>query len=447
MAYTKQEWQNGDPTTPLSAARLNHIEEGLAAALDAESANATYVTGRPPGLVSTLRRGTRDAVLVLLGDSTGNETSEWLHLALTDLAAEFPAHTVLHHLWNDASQSYDAPTTIQDGTGPRTLRVYNGSVTGQNAAYIYSGATVTARLAAMIPSPADAVVLSYGYNWTAPSYRWEILRAARAVRGRQPLADIALVSQPPMNPAHANAANHAVRSADVRAVAAQEGFGLIDAYQSFIDYGDAWPEDLISADLLHPTATGSRVWADEARRWLRGAPTVTDPRSPHPSGDRVFIPATQFIASAGTPELIWVNPIAPAWALDAATDEAIGTSFDVPSEWGRCNVYLVWFTPQTSGAAVFVPRYGRLSFFEANVSGVSTAPAAYGPTTVSANSPANAMRFTSLLGWDRPEPADAPGRIAAGRPLVMSVTRDADAAGDTLAGDAYIVGVLIERAE
>ena len=30
MAYTPQEWRNDDPSTPLSADRLNHIEQGIA---------------------------------------------------------------------------------------------------------------------------------------------------------------------------------------------------------------------------------------------------------------------------------------------------------------------------------------------------------------------------------------------------------------------------------
>ena len=30
MAYEKQTWNNDDPSTPLSAARLNHIEDGIA---------------------------------------------------------------------------------------------------------------------------------------------------------------------------------------------------------------------------------------------------------------------------------------------------------------------------------------------------------------------------------------------------------------------------------
>lgn len=38
MAYEKQTWKNDDPETPLSAARLGHIEDGIAGA---DSAAAT----------------------------------------------------------------------------------------------------------------------------------------------------------------------------------------------------------------------------------------------------------------------------------------------------------------------------------------------------------------------------------------------------------------------
>lgn len=33
MAYVKQTWNNGDPTTPITAARLAHIEDGVASAV------------------------------------------------------------------------------------------------------------------------------------------------------------------------------------------------------------------------------------------------------------------------------------------------------------------------------------------------------------------------------------------------------------------------------
>lgn len=46
MAYTPQEWRNGDPSTPLSAERLSHIENGIA---DMEHPTPTWasVTGKP----------------------------------------------------------------------------------------------------------------------------------------------------------------------------------------------------------------------------------------------------------------------------------------------------------------------------------------------------------------------------------------------------------------
>ena len=48
MAYTKQTWKNyPDTTTPLSAARLNHIEDGISnAASDVSDLEALTTTGR-----------------------------------------------------------------------------------------------------------------------------------------------------------------------------------------------------------------------------------------------------------------------------------------------------------------------------------------------------------------------------------------------------------------
>lgn len=43
MAYTKQNWVNGDPSTPLSAERLNHMEDGIASAVSSGSSVTTDV--------------------------------------------------------------------------------------------------------------------------------------------------------------------------------------------------------------------------------------------------------------------------------------------------------------------------------------------------------------------------------------------------------------------
>lgn len=62
MPYQKQSWVNG--VSPVSASRLNHIEDGIAAALSQEDA-AAYVIFRdtagnplPPGSVTEIRINT-----------------------------------------------------------------------------------------------------------------------------------------------------------------------------------------------------------------------------------------------------------------------------------------------------------------------------------------------------------------------------------------------------
>jgi len=53
----------------------------------------------------------------ILSDSTANDTTDWPYLLAQQLASANPAFTVDHLLWNDASQTYAAPTRIQTGVG------------------------------------------------------------------------------------------------------------------------------------------------------------------------------------------------------------------------------------------------------------------------------------------------------------------------------------------
>lgn len=41
MTYQKQEWRNNDRSTPLSAERLNHMEEGISEAYGQSSVTET----------------------------------------------------------------------------------------------------------------------------------------------------------------------------------------------------------------------------------------------------------------------------------------------------------------------------------------------------------------------------------------------------------------------
>lgn len=401
---------------------------------------------RPNVLVSTLQRGKQDATLLLLGDSTGNEETEWFYRTVQALAAQFPAYTVTYRLWADGTQSYAAPVTLQAGTGSRTLAVYNASVPGAGASYVYDPSVVGTRLPLLAPVEPTLTIFNYGYNWGQSAYRWEILRAVRVFRGFHPRSDIALVSQAPRAIGDAGASANAARNADVRVVAGQEGFGLIDAFAAFIEYGD-YSADLVSQDGLHPNALGSGVWAEEAKRFLSGTQKVSEVRSAHQVGQRIYVPLSSFVASAGSPSL-GVTSGLPAWAMDPSTNETISGTFDVPSEWGRVNVYLAWFTTATTGDLKITPRYAALSSWEGTASrGLYTPSAVGGQTIVSAQNPATNLRFTRIHLWDGTVPAEAPGRLANGRPLLCSITRDATDAADTLVADAYLVGLVVERAE
>lgn len=59
--------------------------------------------------------GGQSACIVVLGDSTGNDPSEWVRTFTSDLASAYPDHAVRYRLWADGSQSYGAPEDVQVG--------------------------------------------------------------------------------------------------------------------------------------------------------------------------------------------------------------------------------------------------------------------------------------------------------------------------------------------
>jgi hypothetical protein len=111
-------------------------------------------------LTGRMKRNTEDVVLSVLGDSTGNDTTEWVRLVASWLASRYPAYTVLHRLWNDTNQNYDTATTVQTGNGSHTLTIYNASTPGMAANYS------TARLGAQVPVTPTAFIINYGHNST-----------------------------------------------------------------------------------------------------------------------------------------------------------------------------------------------------------------------------------------------------------------------------------------
>ena len=65
-------------------------------------------------LVAALQSGADTSVL-LLGDSTGNDSDEWFYIFGQWLAAQFPEYTVEYRPWNNTTKAYGRPTILQTG--------------------------------------------------------------------------------------------------------------------------------------------------------------------------------------------------------------------------------------------------------------------------------------------------------------------------------------------
>jgi len=81
-------------------------------------------------LKAGLAEGARSMAVQLLGDSTGNETTEWFYKFANAMRTNYPGWTVHYKLWDDAAQNYLATTVLQTGTaGVRSISNAVGTTT------------------------------------------------------------------------------------------------------------------------------------------------------------------------------------------------------------------------------------------------------------------------------------------------------------------------------
>jgi hypothetical protein len=80
------------------------------------------------GMKESLSGGTNSTGLGVLSDSTGVNTTRWPHRLWQLLATSYPAYTFVARHWNDTTQDFDAPITIQTGTaGARYMDMVAGN--------------------------------------------------------------------------------------------------------------------------------------------------------------------------------------------------------------------------------------------------------------------------------------------------------------------------------
>lgn len=158
--------------------RLADVQAVASAAAPAETAGAVAIAGKigAAALVAALQNESTSVAMQVLSDSTGNETTEWPHLVAQALAAAFPRWTVQTRVFNDTTQQYGAPTTLQ--TGPlgeryfdRTTGTSPRAVDLSQTQHLSGVVDVRAKLMLSDWTPA-AIVTVCGRSSTAPNRGW-----------------------------------------------------------------------------------------------------------------------------------------------------------------------------------------------------------------------------------------------------------------------------------
>lgn len=204
------------------------------------------------GLMSKLEADDEDATLLVVGDSTGNETFEWLYKLLELIGAKYPSYTIVWKVWDTGTDAYGANVTIQTGSGANTLTCYNASVPGEEASYFKGDIYLT-----VTDVDADVCLISFGHNGLTDPITQRAEHAALSCRMADDYPDmpIILIGQNPNTTDN----NQQLKIREFRQLASEENFGFIDVHSAFKKYAN--PLASYMSDTVHPNSIGMDLWA------------------------------------------------------------------------------------------------------------------------------------------------------------------------------------------
>ena len=131
------------------------------------SKNGELVVTTSTGLLMRrLAINATDLNVLIISDSTGNGTNEWVYLLSNWYATEYPAYSVEYKLWDDGVGDYAAAVSISTGTGANTLTVYNFANSGKNIDFGLGSKFNNS--VALLPN-CDLIIINHGHNMYAVS--------------------------------------------------------------------------------------------------------------------------------------------------------------------------------------------------------------------------------------------------------------------------------------
>jgi len=221
--------------------------------------------------LTKLYRGVEDANLLFIGTSLGNETIEYVNLFSTQFAPSFPTHTFIIHGWDETGGAvYDTgsagpATTIQVGTGPRTVHIWRACAAGMRTDYLLGSRWQ----AAVVATNADLVFVEHGKNEGSLAaagpimWRGQYLALTEALSAALPYAGIVLI----LEPLNWSDNDMALKNRVYEEIAQLRGYGIVNTHDAFLATGH--PLDYLKPNDIHPTTSadaprpnGSQLMAD-----------------------------------------------------------------------------------------------------------------------------------------------------------------------------------------
>lgn len=211
-----------------------------------------------PSVVAKLEGG-EPWTMTVIGDSTGNDRTDWVFLLAEEVAADY-GRAVEVHTWIDEDGAFDDGVAVGQGDGP-AVEIWNASVPGMGPHVALED------IDEALAHPSDLLVINHAHNFKPdlstglpdPEPAVDILEqfidSAQAAWD-EPAGVAVILQNPRLSTAEAQDAHLAAvreRFTD------REGVTLVDVESAFRAVPDLG--ELVS-DGVHPNAAGQALWTD-----------------------------------------------------------------------------------------------------------------------------------------------------------------------------------------
>lgn len=255
-----------------------------------------------------IRANAEDVQILILGDSTGNATDEWVYLWGTQLGADVPTHTIRYRLFTDGS-GWGSESSIDTGSGSKSIYIDNCSIPGANVHFPYGENRADIY---SLSRTYDLVIFSFGHNdGTSANYAAVFAAYSEAVIEAKQMNPRAVICATLQNPRTDDTAHSFKVVQAWREIGELHGLGLINVHDVFNALGN--PAGLYT-DATHPNAAGMRVWASVVNQALGESMTHQHHRQPQNS---LIHKPTNYAPNPAFNEWDTSNPT--SWSLTNAT--------------------------------------------------------------------------------------------------------------------------------